>query len=112
MPAGKLTEHVAFEEPTPNPDGRGGTFEGWTRVFECRAGYTRLRGGEEVIASRLAGKQPTIIRVRSFANSREVKTDWRIVDTRTDEIFNIRSGPIISSDRLWLDFTADSGVAT
>jgi len=111
MGAGALREYVDFESPYADPDGYGGVEAGFVYQFRCRAQYTRLRGTETVMAARLSGRQPTIVRVRASRASRDATTDWRIVDRRTGEIFNIRS-KIESEDRAWIDFTAESGVAT
>lgn len=110
MTAGKLYERVTFDSPTETPDGYGGTISGWTEEFTVRAGYRRLRGGETVLASRLSGTQPTIIKVRQSSDTKRVTTDWRARDARSGEVFNIRS-PIESDDRAYLEFIAESGVA-
>lgn len=110
MGARELVERVAFEEPVEMPDGQGGVENGWAPRFECRAAYQRLRGSETVQAARLAGRQPTVIRVRSSEATREAGTNWRIVDQRTGETFNIRSSEI-TADRKHVEFLAESGVA-
>lgn len=106
-----LYELVAFEANLATDDGGGGVVGAFGEQFRTRASYTRLRGGEGVLAARLEGRQPTVIRVRRFSRTRSVTTDWRIRDVRTDEIFNIRT-IVETDDRLWLDMTAESGVAT
>lgn len=110
MGAGSLHHKVTFESPTSDPDGYGGAIEGWTEEFTCRAAYTRLRGTETVMAARLEGRQPAVIRVWASSETRAVTTDWRITDARSGEVFNIRS-KIETEDRRWIDFTAESGVA-
>lgn len=110
MSAGKLYERVTFQPPTSTADGYGGTINGWGDGFTVRANYVRLRGGETVMASRLSGNQPTVIRVRKSTQTVQVTTDWRIVDARSGEVFNIRS-LVESDDRAYFDFTAESGVA-
>jgi len=111
MSAGKLDKRIAFESPVDTADGAGGTVRGWAAQFTVAAGYMRLRGGETVLASRLSGTQPTVIRVRASTQARRVTTDWRGVDARTGEIFNLRA-IIESDDRAFLEITAESGVAT
>lgn len=111
MSAGKLDKRIAFESPVETSDGAGGTVDGWAAQFTVSAGYTRLRGGETVLASRLSGTQPTVIRVRASTQSRLITTDWRGVDARSGEVFNIRA-IIESDDRAYLEITAESGVAT
>lgn len=109
--AGRLDKRVRFDSPTPTEDGFGGREDGWTAQMTVWACYTRLRGGETVLASRLEGRQPTVIRVRASSAARAITTDWRAVDVRTGETFNIRS-IVETQDRAWLDITAESGVAT
>jgi SPP1 family predicted phage head-tail adaptor len=110
MSAGKLYERVAFESPVEVSDGYGGTINGWAAQFTVSAHFVRLRGGETVLASRLSGTQPTIIKVRQSSDTKQVTTDWRARDARSGEVFNIRS-IIESDDRAYLEFTAESGVA-
>lgn len=111
MSAGRLYERVRFEKPFRTSDGYGGFEDGWETQFTLGAHYTWLRGTETVLAARLEGRQPTVIRVRASSDTRGITTDWRAVDERSGEIFNIRS--IIETDnRAYFDITAESGVAT
>lgn len=82
--------------------------EEWERQLTRRAEYIHLRGGETVIAARMQGIHTQAIRVRSDSATRLVNTDWRIVDLRTSEEFNIRD-ITISDDRQWLDFLCQRG---
>ncbi|MCV0396959.1 MAG: head-tail adaptor protein [Rhizobiaceae bacterium] len=108
--AGELYEKVAFDRLEAIDDGYGGTVDQWTEQFTRRAGYTRLRGTEPVMAARLEGKQPTVIRVRVDSETRQITTDWRARDARSGEAFNIRS-IARTNDRRWFDILAESGVA-
>ncbi|WP_244598283.1 head-tail adaptor protein [Pseudohoeflea suaedae] len=101
---------MAFDEPPSVPDGYGGTVNGWSERFRARASYMRLRGGETVMAGRLAGKQPTVITIREHAKAANVDGTWRARDVRTGEVFNIRS-VVLSDDRRHRELTAESGVA-
>lgn len=110
MSAGKLDKRIAFESPVETEDRAGGTVRGWAAQFTVAAEYTRLRGGETVMASRLSGAQPTVIRVRVSAQARRIKTGWRGVDARSGEVFNLRA-IIETDDRAYIEITAESGVA-
>lgn len=113
MSAGELRERVAFERRAPADDGFGNEVSGeWTEAFRCAARIRPARGGETIQAARLAGKQPVVITVRYNSNTRTVTTDWRVRDTRTETIYNIRS--IVNPDehRAYLDMECDAGVAT
>lgn len=116
----RLHERIAFDSPSPQSDGQGGMISGWTEEFEADAGFTWLRGGETVMAARLAGRQPLVMRVRKSSNTDQVTTGWRIRNTRngafdssgswTGPVYNIRS-IVPTDDRRWYDITAESGVA-
>lgn len=119
--AGHLSRRVAFDSPISTPDGVGGTEDGWKEEFELSVGYTRLRGGESVMAARLEGKQTTVIRVRRGQLTKEITTDWRARDVRnnatfdadgqwTGEVFNVRS-KAETEDRQFIDLICESGVA-
>lgn len=110
--AGDLYESVAFDRraETHDPDDDGNTLGEWVEQFRCRAGYIHLRGGENVVASRLQGEHPQVIFVRASRQARAVTPDWRVRDVRTGIAFNIRDiSP--TADRAWLDFLCQSGVA-
>lgn len=107
----RLIESVAFEtRETDGDDGGGGVHETWKERFCCRAEYTHMRGGETLQAARMEGRHPQIIRVRAADATRAVTTDWRIRDRRTGDIFNIRDIER-RTDRLYIDFLAEKGVA-
>jgi head-tail adaptor len=108
-----LTERVAFDPPDVSDDGHGGTEVGWntTAAVEARAHFRWLRGGEVVQAARLEGRQPVVVSVLACAALREVDAAWRMRDLRSGGIFNVRSGPVPTEDRLWLEFTVEGGVA-
>lgn len=113
--AGDLYESVSFEKrEVGNPDSPadyGNTETTWRCQYSCRAAYQHLRGGETVLAGRLQGRHPQIIRVRASSETREVTTDWRIVDSRSGSVFNIRDvTPTL--DRRFIEFLVESGVAT
>ncbi len=101
----KLKEKVRFEKPNAVSNGMGGSTSGFEEVFTTRAGYTRLRGTETVMAARLTGKQPTVIRIHSHAAALDMQSTWRAIDTRTNELFEIKSF-IESDDGRWIDVTA------
>lgn len=118
--AGALRERVIFQSRMPDAGGDGaGNFEdAFEERFRCAAAITPLKGGEAVQASRLAGVQPFIIRVRYSAASREATPDWRILNTRLNDTkgapvtYNIRSLMNLDLKRKYLDFLCESGVAT
>lgn len=110
MQAGDLTFRVALDAPTQAANGQGGMLLGWAEQYRCAAHMRFLRGSEAVIAARLAGRQPVVITVRNCAAARAVTVDWRIRDVRSGLDYNVRTAPVPSQDRAWLEITAESGV--
>lgn len=120
--AGQLYQRVAFDERQLASDGYGNVDGDFAQVFSCRAGFTYLRGSEAVIASRLEGRQPVVVRVRASPETREVAPEWRMRDLENGEWADsgetVWTGPIYAvrsvaetPDRMWLDIMVESGVA-
>jgi head-tail adaptor len=74
-------------------------------------------GGEEVVASRLAGVQPLILTVRSSSQTRQVTSGWRAYDARAGinadgepkRLFNIRSSANVDERNAFIDFLVSEG---
>lgn len=110
MAAGRLNQKFRFEQRSDVADGYGNTKAAWATVFTHAAARKFLRGGETVQAARLEGRQPVLLTIRSSAASRAVTTDWRAVDDRSGETYNIRAvNP--TEDRKYIDILCESGVA-
>ena len=122
--AGRLVEKVAFDQRVSQHDGYGNEQEQFVEQFERRAGFTFLRGGEAVIASRLEGRQPIVVRVRRDSDTLKIQPDWRMRNARDgawqgtspDQYWD---GPIYAvhsiaptEDRQFLDIMVESGVAS
>lgn len=120
--AGDLYYRVAFDRraETHDVDDDGNYLGEWVQQFECRAGFTHLRGGESVMAGRLQGQHTQVIFVWASSQTRAVTTECRIRDLRAGHFdedgnwsgvsFNIRD-ITPSDDRAWLDFLCVSGGA-
>jgi SPP1 family predicted phage head-tail adaptor len=116
MSAGKLTERVTLaSRVTGNPDDPtdyGNPVAGWEDVGNVAAQFIYLRGGEAVIAGRLQGRQPVVIRVWATPLTRQVSSDWRVTDARRGTVYAVRSvNPDPEGDRAWIDLLCESGVA-
>jgi hypothetical protein len=106
-----LYESVAFDMRVAGTDTYGNPAPGaFVEQFRCRGGFTWLRGGETVIAARLEGQQPIVVRIRASSAARAIKSDWRMRNLRDGKVFAVRS---ISEtdDRRWLDVMVVEGVA-
>ncbi|MFC6197820.1 phage head closure protein [Ponticaulis profundi] len=99
-----------FQSRTEVSDGAGNYVSAWGPTqFTRWCGIHYLRGSESVMASRLTGKRPVILTVRSDEQTASITPDMRcLID---GEAFNIREKPRPTEDRVWLEFLAESGVA-
>lgn len=108
----ELFERVAWAKRGIQSDGYGNEVTGdWEDQFQTRANFKFLRGSEAVIASRLEGKQPVIVRIRANLKTRLIDTDWRMRDVRTGKLYAVRS-IIPTQDRAFIDITTETGVAS
>jgi SPP1 family predicted phage head-tail adaptor len=110
--SGELRNKIDFQVRSQVDDGYGNTVSGpFETQATTRAKIQYLRGGEEVMAGRLAGRQPAIFTVRQTAATRAVTTAWRIV-TNDGQPWNIRAITDPDSRRAWLEILVEAGVAT
>jgi head-tail adaptor len=111
--AGRMREKLLFQSPANIPDEYGNEQTAWADEFTTAAELIPLKGGEPVLAARLTGVQPYIIRIRGSAAARGITTAWRAIDARNqNRIFNIRSVANTDQKNAWLDIMAEDGVAT
>nr|WP_232272198.1 head-tail adaptor protein [Thiosulfatihalobacter marinus] len=104
---------VGFEELVGTPDAVGGEVLAPEERFECWARFVFLRGGESVLAGRLAGRQVTVVTVRRSSTTAALTiattTRWQIRDKTTDMVYNIRAvEPNREKPRQFLDFLCES----
>lgn len=110
MSAGELRERVAFHSIADSDSSYGITAGEYEEQFRRAARVRPLVGTEPVIAQRLTGVQPVVIRVRSDSETRDVDTAWKIVDVRSLVAYNIRA---VTPDekRKYIEFLCEAGVA-
>lgn len=113
MKASDMYYRVFFDAPSEAPDGYGGVEIGWDtdNAVEAYANFRFLRGGEAVQAARLSGKQPAVVTIHNFADARQITSDWRMRDARSGKVYQVRTDPIMTDDRRFLEVTVESGVA-
>lgn len=110
MSAGAMHYRLAFDAPVESVNATGGQVTGWQeRIAAVWAQMIFLRGGEAVIAARLVGRQPAVVKVWASAATRAIDTDWRMRDLRSGVIYAIRS-KVVSDDRSMVELTVESGV--
>lgn len=110
MGAGELKELIAFDARSEAETSYGVTIGEWDEQFRVASGFTYLQGGEDVMAQRIQGTQPIVIKVRDSYDTRQITTEWRARDVRRSTVFNIR-GVKPSKDRGYLDILVLAGVA-
>ncbi|WP_136440308.1 phage head closure protein [Pacificoceanicola onchidii] len=77
LQAGDFDRRAAFLSQETADDGYGNKIAtGLTKRFTLWANLYYLRGGEEVLASRLQGRQPVLISVKVSSLSRQILSDW------------------------------------
>lgn len=109
--SGQLRERMTFALRTAGADDGYGNFEAaWADQFTAAARIMPLKGGEDVMANRLAGTQPVIITVRSSSDSRLIAPNWKATDARAGTVYNIRSIANMDEKNGYLDLLATAGV--
>lgn len=90
--SGDMNDRLRFESRSATDDGYGNEVAGpWTAQFTRWASVWPMRGGEDVIASRLQGVQPFRVTVYSDSETRTVTPEWRAVDTRSGAVYAIKA---------------------
>lgn len=110
MQAGKLSERFAFSRRTEVDDGLGNKQGDWIEDAPVQAERIWLKGGESVMANRLGGRAPVIVKIRYCIAASQITADWRCRDTRSGEIFNIRQ-VMPSVKRDFIEVLCELGVA-
>lgn len=113
MSAGELREKVRFEARIQSDDEYGNPSAGeFSDQFTVAARIQPLKAGETIMAARLAGRKPVIIRVRYSSDTALIEAGWRAVDARTGTIYSIDAPPInVDERRRYFDIVATAGVA-
>lgn len=108
--AGDLYYRVHCQRRVQIDDGAGNTVGAFATHFTVYAAYDHLRGGEAVIASRLENKHPVIITVRASSQTRQINSDWRLIDARDGTAWAVRD-VTHETDRKWISLLCERGVA-
>jgi len=109
--AADLYYRIHCQKRIEQDDGYGNTVGEFQTQFTVRAAYRHLRGGETVIASRLENKHPALITVRASSRTRQINSDWRLVDARDNSVWAVRD-VTPETDRQWISLLCERGVAS
>lgn len=111
--SGSLRGRIHLQKRTLEPDPWGGPDrEGdWATQATVACEFVALKGSETVIASRLQGIQPYIVKVRNSTATRQVDETWRLVDARDgSRVFAIKAPPTDPDQkRTWLEILVEQG---
>jgi SPP1 family predicted phage head-tail adaptor len=112
--AGSFKYRMTFAARDTAKDDYGNTIGTWTDRFTLWANIIPRLGGEAVMAARLSGMQPVIIRVRQSPDTDQITTDWKATDEK-GKIYNIRTtvDPLAGEGEAgkYYDMMAETGVA-
>lgn len=111
--AGDLRYKVHCQKETDGADELGNSVAGaggWQTQFSVRAAYRHLRGGESVMAGRLQGQHTQIITVRASSQTKQITSDWHLIDARSGEAFAVKD-VTHETDRRWISLLCERGVA-
>lgn len=110
--ANDLRDHVSLEKREEIDDGYGGVVGQWVPQFERNACILLSKGGETVIAARLQSVQPALIIVRYDAETATITAAWRLIETHSGTIYNIRTSADMERRGRFITMLCESGVAT
>ena len=117
MSASELRERLAFDARadldlnSPPGDGYGNTEGDWQERFKVAAGVKPLKGGEDVLASRLTGVQPVVIRIRYSNQTLAITAAWRARDVRSGVEYALTAIADMDGRKEYLDILATAGAA-
>ena len=110
--AGRLDQRIAFDELVEVDDGFGNMVGDWETQFAVAGEIIWQRGGEAVMAARLAERQPLTIRVRKSSDTIRITAGWRARNVRSGEQFAIRTVTPDKASRAMIELLCEAGVAT
>ena len=110
--ASDLRDRVSLERQEEVDDGYGGVVGQWVTQFERNACILLSKGGETVIAARLQSIQPALIIVRHDAETATITAAWRLIETRSGTIYNIRTSADMERRGRFITMLCEAGVAT
>lgn len=109
--ASDLRDRVSLEKQEEVDDGYGGVTGQWVAQCERDACILLSNGGKTVIASRLQSIQPALIIVRFDAETATITAAWRLIETRSGTLYNIRTAADMERRRRFLTMLCEAGVA-
>lgn len=88
----------------------GGTRDEWVPQFDEWATVRYLRGGESVMAARLASKNPVIVTIRNSPDARRITSEWQVsLRSRSGvaKVYEIKEDPRPTDGDAFLEMLAE-----
>ena len=115
--SGKFTHRIRFDVQIETPDPAGGSTLEWSTIetgsLERWAAIQYLKGGETVMAQRLASVQPALIRIKLDTGTLTITPAWRavLIDGATETAFAIKSVADMEGQRRELTLLCEAGAS-
>lgn len=104
---GDLRRKLVFSRREKSSGTRGVKVTGFIEQFQAWGDIRLLRGGEEVIGSRLEGVQPAIATVRASPKSAQITSGW--IFESQGQTWNVKEPPRLTEDRLFYEMLVSRG---
>lgn len=111
MSSGSLRKRIAFDRRAQADDAYGNVEGAWEQQCILWARVTPLKGTETVVAERLQGSQPVVIRVRFSRQAAAISHGWRARDSHSGQTYNITAAANMDERRQFIDLLAVAGGA-
>lgn len=105
---GDLRDEIRLERQVSVPDGAGGSVITWQAVLTAPAHIRPIRGGETVMAGRLASTETIVVTIRNQPALATSSQTWRLISTRSNRVFDIKS-ITVDDRRAFVDFLCQTG---
>jgi head-tail adaptor len=110
--AGQLRDRLEFyKKVETSEDALGNTERVWELQFTIAGRVVQRIGGETVLQARLSGQNVASITVRMTPQTKLVSSDWKAVDVRSYDTWNIRSA-VPDERKRFVEILAERGVVT
>jgi len=110
--AGQLRDRLEFYKKVDTAaDALGNVQRVWELQFTTQARVVQRIGGETVLQARLSGQNLASITVRRNSQTQHINSDWKAVDPRANDEWNIRSA-VPDERQRFMELLAERGVAT
>jgi len=110
--AGQLSDRLEFyKKVEASEDALRNKERVWELQFTIAGRVVQRIGGETVLQARLSGQNIASITIRMTAQTKYVTSDWKAVNVRSNDVWNIRSA-VPDEKKRFVEILAERGVPT